>query len=368
MTATSSFSVDIAPDWQGFLRCLSREGTPQRVHFIELLIDEEVKAALSERFALMGDVPANDPHYLLKREIRVQRFLGYDYVRWGVDDVGVKIDRLMVADTAQLARSGGRAFVDEHRGPITTWEEFEAFPWPDPQRITCEHLSWLEDNLPDDMCIVGSRGFAHFAEYLTWLMGYETLCFALHDQRDLVAAISQRLIEVYEVVVRLMLQFERVKVIWGADDMGFRTGTLISPADLREFVLPGHRAMAEASHAAGRPYLLHSCGKLDAIMDDLLNDVRIDGLHSFEDTIKTAEETKEKYGDRIAVLGGIDVDFLCRANETAIRHRTRQTLERCYEGGGYLLGTGNSVANYMPLDNYLVMLDEGRRFVSTAAG
>jgi uroporphyrinogen decarboxylase len=148
----------------------------------------------------------------------VQRFLGYDYVRWGVDDVGVKIDRQAVADTAQLARSGGRAVVDEHHGPITTWEEFEAYPWPDPQRITCEQLSWLEGNLPDDMCIIGSRGFAHFAEYLTWLMGYETLCFALHDQRDLVAAISQRLIELYEAVVRLMLQFERVKVIWGSDE------------------------------------------------------------------------------------------------------------------------------------------------------
>ena len=48
-------------------------------------------------------------------------------------------------------------------------------------------LEWYEDNLPDDMCVIGSGGFAHFAEYLTWLMGYETLCYALYDQRDLVA-------------------------------------------------------------------------------------------------------------------------------------------------------------------------------------
>ena len=31
-------------------------------------------------------------------------------------------------------------------------------------------------------------------------------------------------------------------------------------------------------------------------------------------------------------------------------------------GGGYCLGTGNSVANYIPLANYLAMLDEGRRY------
>ena len=360
--ARSPFAVEITPDWEGFLRCLRRDGTPRRVHFIELLIDEEIKAAVTERFGLMADVAPDDPFYLQKREVRVQRFLGYDYVRCGVDDVGVKIDRLAVDDSAEPARTGGRQFVDEHRGLITTWDQFEAYPWPDPGRLTTRNLQWFQQNLPDDMCLIGSGGFAHFAEYLSWLMGYETLCYALFDQRDLVAAISRRLIALYEVVVRRMLEFDRVRVIWGSDDMGFRSGTLLSPDDLREFVLPGHRAMSQAAHAAGRPYLLHSCGKLDAIMDDLLDDVQIDALHSFEDTIKTVDETKQKYGGQIAVLGGIDVDFLCRSDQPAIRRRTRATLEACQLGGGYCLGTGNSVANYIPLDNYLAMLDEGRRF------
>ena len=47
-------------------------------------------------------------------------------------------------------------------------------------------LEWFEKNLPEDMCVIGSGGFAHFAEFLNWLMGYETLCYALYDQRDLV--------------------------------------------------------------------------------------------------------------------------------------------------------------------------------------
>ena len=97
-------------------------------------------------------------------------------------------------------------------------------------------------------------------------------------------------------------------------------------------------------------------------MDDLLDNVHIDGLHSFEDTIETVEETNRKYGDRIAILGGIDIDFLCRSDESAVRHRTRTTLESCHTGGGYCLGSGNSIANYVPLQNYLAMLDEGRCF------
>ena len=79
---------------------------------------------------------------------------------------------------------------------------------------------------------------------------------------------------------------------------------------------------------------------------------------SIEDVI----EAKQTYGRRIALLGGIDLDFLCRADEKAVRQRVRRTLEACMPGGGYCLGTGNSVANYVPLENYLAMLDEGRRW------
>ncbi len=48
--------------------------------------------------------------------------------------------------------------------------------------------------------------------------------------------------------------------------------------------------------------------------------------------------------------------------EQEIRSRVRQTLDECMTGGGYCLGSGNSIANYIPVDNYLVMLDEGRRY------
>ncbi|MCX6033218.1 MAG: hypothetical protein NT169_28530 [Chloroflexi bacterium] len=356
------FTLPITPDWQALVRCIRREGTPKRVHFIELFLDPEVKDVVCERFGLTDRLERTDPYFDLKREIAIQRFLGYDYVRCSLEGFDMPLRHALADDTADLQRRGGRQYQDEHRGPIATWEEFESYPWPDPARASTHALEWYQANLPDDMCVIGSGGFAHFAEYLSWLPGYETLCYLLYDQRDLVAAISQRLIETYRVFIGRLLQFDRVKIIWGSDDMGFRSGTLISPADLREFVLPGHKLMAEASHAAGRPYLLHSCGKLTAIMPDLIENVRIDARHSFEDTIETVVDAKSKYGDRIALLGGLDMDFLCRATPDQVRARVRDTLDKCHRGGGYCLGTGNSVANYVPLENYLAMLDEGRRY------
>jgi uroporphyrinogen decarboxylase len=356
------FAVSVAPDWEALVRCIRREGTPKRVHNIELFLDGEVQEAVCQRYDLLAGFDPADPYFDLKRQIAIQRFLGYDYVRCGVENLDMPLNRSKVDDTADLQRASGRNYMEEHHGPITNWAEFEAYPWPDPATATTRALEWYEKNLPDDMCVIGSGGFAHFAEYVTWLMGYETLCYALYDQRDLVTAISEKLIWMYDIIVQRILQFDRVKIIWGSDDMGFKTGTLISPKDTRTFVLPGHKRIAEFSHQAGRPYLVHACGNLTTIMPDLMDDVKIDARHSFEDTIETVVEAKRKYGDRIALLGGLDVDFMCRSDEAAIRQRVRDTLDVCQPGGGYCLGTGNSVANYIPLDNYLAMLDEGRRY------
>ncbi len=360
----SPFAVPAVPDWRGLRDTILRQGTPSRVHHIELFLDAEVSDAICERYGLLEGLEPGDPYYAEKRQVIVQSFLGYDYVRASMAGMEMPLNYMNTEDTAKLSRAGGRSYVDEHRGPVTTWEEFERYPWPDPLAASTRSLEWYEEHLPEGMCVIGSGGFAHFAEYVTWLMGYETLCIALCEQRDLVAAIAQRLIDMYVVFMKRLLQFNCVRIVWGSDDMGYRGGPMIGPDDLRAFVLPGHTIMATMAHEAGRPYLLHACGNLSLIMDDLIDDVRIDAKHSFEDTIEQVTEVKHTYGRRIALLGGIDVDFLCRSTEDDVRRRVRHTLEVCMPGSGYCLGTGNSVANYIPLDNYLAMVDEGRKFMA----
>ncbi len=359
----SPFRVPVKPDWPGLVDCILRKGAPRRVHFIELFLDAEIKDALERRYGVGTGLCKDD---LLiwgcEREVAFQRFLGYDFVGCRLENMNWPVKRSSTADTAELQRAAGRSFVDEGRGLITNWEEFEKYPWPDPAQATSRAFEWFEKNLPDDMCVVARGGFGHFCEHLSWIMGYETLCYALHDNRPLVKAMYDRLLQSYVVMLERILQFDRVRIVWGSDDMGFKSGPLIAPADMREFVLAGHKIMARMAHDAGRPYILHSCGNLAAIMEDLVEDVHIDGKHSYEDTIEQVTDVKDTYGRRIALLGGIDVDFLCRADAAAVRRRVRKTLDKCLPGGGYCLGTGNSVANYVPVENYLAMLDEGRKY------
>jgi uroporphyrinogen decarboxylase len=360
-----AFSRPIQPDVAELLEVIFRRREPRRVHHIELFLDAEMKDAVVRRFGLCADLDASDPLFETKRDLELHSFLGYDVFRVGIARKTVFETATIAAPDTTAERGQGRSARDwqeEHAGPIQGWKDFDAYPWPRVADIDLSPLEWLERNLPPTMGCYELT--AHIFEILSFLMGYESLCYAVVDQPDLVDAILQKAGEFYVDFTRTLADFSRVAVVWGSDDLGFRTGTMMSPQFLRSKILPWHKRCAEAAHAKGKPYLLHSCGNLDEIMEDLISDVRVDAKHSFEDAILPVTEAKRRFGARMALLGGIDMDFLCRSDEKAIRERVRDTLKACAPGGGYCLGTGNTVANYVPLDNYLAMIDEGRTFGS----
>jgi uroporphyrinogen decarboxylase len=158
-----------------------------------------------------------------------------------------------------------------------------------------------------------------------------------------------------------VLDLDHVVALFPGDDMGFRTATLISPDHLRGYTLPWHRRFAEMAHARGLPYFLHSCGNIEEIMEDLIETVEIDGKHSFEEAILPVAQFKARYGHRIAVLGGVDVNVLGSGTSDEVRTYVRRTIEACTPGGRYAIGSGNSIPSYIPVENYLTMLDEALR-------
>ncbi len=359
MSSFVPFTSTHSLDYEGLIRNLRREETPRRVFFIELFQDRAIEDAIDRQFGVTSALDRNRADFEWSRTIAIQRFLGYEIVHCALLNLPTGA-WATTGDTAPAAQNqGDRNWINEQKGLITNWEEFEKYPWPDGRTWDTSHLEWLQKNLPDDMCIVPHQG--HFCEYLCWLMGYETLCYALYEQRDLVQAMARKILELEEAAARIALQFNRVKMLWGSDDLGFKTGLLLGPADMQEFVLTGHKRLAAMAHAAGCLYLLHACGKRHEIIEDLIEDVKLDAIHSWEDTIEPITEAKQRYGQRLSLLGGMDVDFLCRSSEADIRRRVRRTVEICQPGGGFCLGSGNTVANYIPMTNYLAMLDEGRK-------
>jgi uroporphyrinogen decarboxylase len=140
--------------------------------------------------------------------------------------------------------------------------------------------------------------------------------------------------------------------------MGYKTAPMISPEHFRGFIFPWQKRIVEAVHAQNKPVLLHSCGNLLPIMNDLIEHVGFDAKHSFEDVIQPVADFKRQYGHRIATLGGIDVDVLARRTPDEVSASVRSTLEACAPGGGYGCGSGNSVTNYIPVENYAALVNE----------
>jgi uroporphyrinogen decarboxylase len=176
-----------------------------------------------------------------------------------------------------------------------------------------------------------------------------------------VQAVADRISGLMAEYYRRLLEVPRLIAIFPGDDMGFRTGTLLSPDALRRFTLPWHERFARMTHDAGLPYFLHSCGNLAGILPDLVERVGIDAKHSFEDAITPVAEFKRRWGSRIGVLGGVDLDKLARLSPPALRRYVRKIIDDCAPGGRFALGSGNSVPDYVPVENYLTMIDEALR-------
>jgi uroporphyrinogen decarboxylase len=344
------------PNFARLEQVLRRAGLPDRVPFIELSADTEAMAAFLGR-------PL--PEYCLEPPEAFEAYhrgalefhyrLGYDYVPAAIEPLPER-NWIAAPNTSSYA-SRARIWAREGRGLISNWEELEGYAWPAAHRIDYSPIEYDVQHMPEGMkTIVNTSGVF---EQVVWLMGYETFYLALYDNPELVHEMFRRVGQLVFDICRQMCEIEGVGAIFLGDDLGYRSGTLVHPDVLREHVFPWHKRIAEVTHAHGLPFLLHSCGNLKDVMDDLIGTVRIDAKHSFEDTFLTAGQAKRLYGDRIAVLGGVDMDVLGRATPGLVRSYVRRLLDECAPGGGYALGTGNTVANYLPLENYLAMLEEG---------
>jgi uroporphyrinogen decarboxylase len=276
----------------------------------------------------------------------------------------------LAEDTARLARGSGthgstatggmRGWTEETTGLIASREDFERFPW-DVFRLDLErHYLALQSALPH-----GMKAMLCFNFYETvqdQFLGMTNLAFLLHDDPGLVEAVAERWGTIILDLYRRGIGRSFAGGIFHGDDFGHRTGTHISPVHLRRIFFPWLKRFAEAAHGAGKMFWIHACGNLRDVMPDLIEDVGIDAFHSTQDVIMPVTEFKRRYGDRIAVLGGVDMDKLTRLDEPLLRRYVRGILDACMPGGRYALGSGNGIANYVPIPNVLAMLDEGARW------
>lgn len=336
------------PDFNRMKKVLLRLGEPDKVPFYELLADYEIVCAATGN----NKYPENLVDFFYQ--------FGFDCLPIGMG-IDYSLPMLTAADTAEFSK-GERSYADENHGVIENREDYNSYKWPviDSGLIYC--IKKAIDVMPDGMKAIPN--FRSVFENVSFLMGLVPLSYAIYDDTQLVVDVIEKLGENMVDMIKICLNELNVNKIGAftlCEDMGYLTGTMVAPEFLRKYIFPWEKKVVELLHSYDIPVILHSCGHLTDVMDDLIDFVGFDAKHSFEDKIMSVCEAKRRYGNRIAVLGGVDMHFICTSNEEQIREYVDNVIYCCAPGGGYALGTGNSVANYIPLENYRIMLNEGRK-------
>jgi len=359
------------PNFEELQNVIKGNKKAERVHFVELFTDPEITTFIIENLlgekaipeTLIGNKPLSTPgmkEELITQYVKVWYRMGYDYIPL----VGARVNDLYfpgkeqsTTDTALINR-GERVWLDEGIGMIHSWKDFEEYPWPDVDKIDYSIYEYSSDLLPEGMKIITNAGFGILEVCSEILFGFEGMSYLLYDNPELVEAVFNKVGELIYHFYENVAEINGIGAFFQGDDMGFKTSTLFSPQVLRKYVLPWHKKYAAVAHQHNKMYWLHSCGNIFSLMDDLIEDVRIDAFHSFQDEVFSVIEFYKKYGKRVTTLGGVDVDKLCTLDEIHLRSYVREILDECMPYR-FALGSGNSISNYTPVESYLIMLDEG---------
>jgi uroporphyrinogen decarboxylase len=238
-------------------------------------------------------------------------------------------------------------------GVIAGRDDLDAYPWPDPSDDAYyEPLKEAAACLPPGMGLVSGVGGIFTRTWM--LLGFERFCFALTEQPDLIAEIFQRVGAIQVAALRRVVKEDRVVAIWCGDDLAYTQSTMVSPQVYRKYLFPWMEQLAAIAHEAGLPFVFHSDGKLWEVIPDLIA-VGVNALHPIEPKAMDINLVKARYGDKLALIGNIDMNLLCLGTPDQVKEQVRQRIKDLAPGGGYAVGANPGVAYYVRPENYDAM-------------
>lgn len=346
--------ADPTPSFERFLTALRRR-EPDRVPIAENWVAPEVKSSFLGR-----------PINTLADDVAFWKAAGYDFFildsdLWATRKVQ---DRIItpVANTANVydRPEAARNWVTPEAAVVKTWEDIERFDWPKAEDIDYSQYRQVRDCLPPGMGVIAT--FGHIFTTAWQLMGFEAFCLNLLDDVKIVQEVMGRLGQETISLLERVLAYDSVNALWFQDDIAYTNGLMISPQGLRELFFPWLAQIAALCHARGLPLIFHSDGKLDEVLPDIVA-AGVDALHPIEPKCMNIVTVKQEYGDRLALIGNLDLGYtLTRGSPDEVREEVRYLIKNVAPGGGYMLGSANSITDYVPIENYRAMLKAAFEF------
>lgn len=147
--------------------------------------------------------------------------------------------------------------------------------------------------------------------------------------------------------------------LWVWDDLGFKHRPFMSPAMYREILFPAHKQLFAFAHRHKLPVVLHSDGCVEPLIPHLI-EAGIDCLQPLEakagmDLLRL----KKRFGERIALIGGMDARALVSNNLARVEDELRSKLPEAMAGSGYILQADHSVPDQVSYETYRHFVEKG---------
>lgn len=254
----------------------------------------------------------------------------------------------------------GEGLMGRGKALFSCRQDVLAYPWQEiPERYFERFSPYFEalgSQLPPGMKAVGGVGNGIF-ETVQDFVPFTELSYLMVDDQDAFDLLFTKVGELFTEVWRQFLERfgDLYAVCRFGDDLGFKTSTLLQPEVIKRNIIVQYAKIIGQVHAKGKPFLLHSCGSIFGVMEEIIG-AGINAKHSNEDSIAPFSTWVEQYGERIGNFGGVDMNVLCTEDEQTIRTYVSDVLDYCDGKRGIAIGSGNQIADYVPPEGFEAMV------------
>lgn len=246
-------------------------------------------------------------------------------------------------------------------GYLTTPEKYEQFPRPDPyDPFRVEQYKKAVKAAGDKLYIIPTAGSIY--EYPVRGIGDENVCrYAYKNPQFLEKVFKDSAFYTTEVGKQFIE--EGAEVLFIFEDYAYKHGPFLHPKLWRKLVFPRLKEVVDAFHKRGALVLVHSDGNILPLMD-MIVEAGVDGVHSLEPAAGIdLAYVKEKWGDKLCLIGNIDVgNLLPYGSEEEVVREVKRAIRSAAPGGGYILSTCSAVTDMCKPENYSAMLSAGRKY------
>ncbi|NVM02932.1 MAG: hypothetical protein HWN67_11380 [Candidatus Helarchaeota archaeon] len=193
--------------------------------------------------------------------------------------------------------------------------------------------------------------------------GFENYARLLFERPDFIEEVLKNIDNFLTEVVEIFVDRYSIELICYADDLGYKTGPLISPKQFQKFIYPRMKSFVERCHKKNTKVFFHSCGNLNKVLDKVI-ETGIDGLHPLEPSAAMdIFATHQKYGDKITLIGNVDIiDILAKGTAEQVEKYVKKEIKNIAPGGGLIISSSHSINPQISFKNYNTMIETTKNY------